>query len=73
LAKEAIERMWLRVWDKTREKNGENEAIYELHTSIEENFSTMRFLERVIEQLLNNIEYGRFIVLLQSDLEKKRR
>lgn len=62
-----VKEMWLRVWDKTREKDGKNTAIYELHTCVEQNFSTMHFMKGVIERLLTNIECGRFLVLLQED------
>jgi hypothetical protein len=59
--------MWLRVWDKTKEKDGKNTAIYELHTGVKENFPNMHFLKGVIEKLLDNVEYGRFIVQLETD------
>ena len=59
--------MWLRVWDKTREKDGKDTAIYELHTGVEQNMPTMHFLKGVIERLLDNIEPNRFMVLLQPD------
>lgn len=59
--------MWLRVWDKTKEKDGKNTAIYELHTCIENNFSNMRFLKGVVERILDKLESERFIVLLQDD------
>ena len=59
--------MWLRVWDKAKEKDGKNEAIYELHTGVKENFSDMRFWKGIIERLLNNIEPDRFMVDLRED------
>ena len=59
--------MWLRVWDKTKEKDGKNKAVYELHTGVKENFSDMRIWKGIIERLLNNIEPDRFMVDLRED------
>ena len=61
--------MWLRIWDKTKEKNGCNTAIYELHTSVRENFATMHFLKEIVQRLLNNIDANRFVVILNKDSE----
>ena len=60
-------KMYLRVWDKTREKDGNNKAIYELHTQIKANYPDMKFWAGVIERILNNIEPDRFTVLLEDE------
>jgi hypothetical protein len=59
--------MWLRVWDKTREKDGKNEAIYEIHSAIKENIREMHFWAERVQTMLNNIEQGRFWVRTQED------
>ena len=61
--------MWLRVWDKTKEKNGKNTAIYQLHTRVKQNLRMMPFLKEIVEHLLEEIEPHRFMVLLQEDEE----
>lgn len=55
------------VWDKQKEKNGKNKAIYTLRTSVKEQFETVRFMRKVIENLLDCIDSDRFIVSLQAN------
>lgn len=57
----------MRVFDRKKEVDGKNRAIYEVHTSIKENFSQMTFWKGVIERLLDIIEEGRFFVVVQDD------
>jgi len=60
------------VFDKTKEKDGKNTAIYELHTGVEQNLQTLHFLKGIIERLLRQIEPDRFGVLLENDTNDDR-
>lgn len=53
---------WLSVFDKTKEKDGKNKAIYHMGTYLEQNFLWIDDFQHRLQRVLDKIEGGRFWV-----------